>query len=94
MGMVREQACHGALTPKKKRSGGGAHQLGDLRLLEDGGERRGALGSDPVPSETASEERSENSGIASAPTGADRKGGRFERREAGALERYERGCRG
>ena len=59
MGMVREQACHGALTPKKKRSGGGAHQLGDLRLLEDGGERRGALGSYAAVVETASEGQGE-----------------------------------
>ena len=35
--------------------GGGALQLGDLRLLEAGSERSGALGSDVVASETASE---------------------------------------
>jgi hypothetical protein len=35
--------------------GGGAPQVGDLRLLEDGGERGGALFSDLVVSETASE---------------------------------------
>ena len=33
--------------------GGGARQLGDLRLLEDGGERGGALVSDVVALETA-----------------------------------------
>jgi len=38
--------------------GGGAHQLGDLRLLEDGGERGGALNSDRVASETVSEGQS------------------------------------
>ena len=38
---------------KKKRSGGGAHKLGDLRLLEDGGERGGALGSNVVAGEAA-----------------------------------------
>jgi hypothetical protein len=32
--------------------GGGAPQVGDLRLLEDGGERGGALVSDLVVSET------------------------------------------
>jgi len=34
----------------------GALQIGDLRLLEDGGERGGALGPDVVASETVSEE--------------------------------------
>jgi len=43
------------LTQKQTLWGGGAHQLGDLRLLEDGGEREGALNSDLVVSETASE---------------------------------------
>ena len=35
-----------------KRSGGGALELGDLRLLEDGSERESALGSDSVALET------------------------------------------
>ena len=35
--------------------GGGLLQFGDLRLLEAGGERVGALGSDAVVMETASE---------------------------------------
>ena len=35
--------------------GGGALQVGDLRLLEDGGERGGALGPDVVVVETADE---------------------------------------
>ena len=35
--------------------GGGALQLGDLRILENGGERGGALVSDAVVSQTASE---------------------------------------
>jgi hypothetical protein len=43
------------LTQKQTLWGGGAPQLGDLRLLEDGGERGGALVSDLVASETASE---------------------------------------
>ena len=38
--------------------GGGAHQLGDLCLLEDGGEHGGALMSDLVKAETANEEQS------------------------------------
>ena len=45
----------GADTRANTASGGGAPQVGDLRLLEDGGERGGALGSDAVASETASE---------------------------------------
>ena len=41
---------------KQKRTlwGGGALQLLDLRLLEDGGERGGALGSDIVGRDAAS----------------------------------------
>ena len=38
---------------KRTRSGGGALQGGDLRLLEDGGERGGTLVSDVVGRETA-----------------------------------------
>ena len=40
---------------KANISGGGAPQLGDLRLLEHGGERGGALSSDVVAFETVSE---------------------------------------
>ena len=40
---------------KANTQGCGALEMGDLRLLEDGGERRGALVSDDVASETASE---------------------------------------
>jgi hypothetical protein len=47
--------CQRALTLEQKHVGGGAPQVGDLRLLEDGGERGGALVSDVVGSETASE---------------------------------------
>ena len=36
----------------KATSGRGAPQLGDLRLLQDRGERGGALDSDVVPVET------------------------------------------
>jgi hypothetical protein len=42
-----------ALTQKQPLWGGGAPQVGDLRLLEDGGERGGALVSDLVIYETA-----------------------------------------
>jgi hypothetical protein len=52
VGMVREYACQWALTLEQKHLGGGAPQVGDLRLLQDGGERGGALVSDLVVSET------------------------------------------
>ena len=42
------------LTRKRTLWGGGALEVGDLCLLEDGSERSGALGSDSVGSETAS----------------------------------------
>ena len=45
---------------KVNTRGGGALQMGDLRLLEDGSERGGALVSDVVAVETAGEERSED----------------------------------
>ena len=51
---------------KCEHSGDGALQIGDMRLLEDGGERSGALSSDEIASETASEEQSrdgERSGV-------------------------------
>ena len=46
-----------ALTQKANARGGSALQVRDLRLLEDGGERRGALVSDVILSETVSEGR-------------------------------------
>ena len=39
----------------KRFGGGGALQIGDHRLVEDGGQRSGALGSDVTACETASE---------------------------------------
>ena len=51
-GLIR--TCQWALT-RKPLWGGGAHEVGDPRLLEDGGECNGAPGSDVVASETASE---------------------------------------
>ena len=50
--------CQWALTNANK--GGGALQVGDLRLLEDGSERGGALVSDVVVTETAGELRSKD----------------------------------
>ena len=55
VGAVRDQACQWALTQKRTRSSGGALQGGDLRLLEDGGERGGTLVSDMVVRDAASE---------------------------------------
>ena len=51
-GMVGEQACQWALTQTRTPCGGGAREVGDPRLLEDGGERGGALDSDLVFPET------------------------------------------
>ena len=52
--IVREQACLSAGADRKgKLWRGGAPQGGDLRLLEDGSERGGALGSDLVVADTA-----------------------------------------
>ena len=54
-GMMGEQACQRALTRKRTLGGGGALEVSDLRILEDGGECSGTLLSDVVGSETASE---------------------------------------
>ena len=45
----------GADTKANTPGAGGALELGDLRLLQDGGECSGALGSDVIAEETASE---------------------------------------
>ena len=45
----------GVDTKANTSRGGGALEVGDLRLLEDGSERNGALGSDAVVQETARE---------------------------------------
>ena len=50
---MREKACQWALTPKQTLRGGGALEVGDLRLLEDSSERGGALDSDGIVPETA-----------------------------------------
>ena len=49
----------GADTNANSLGGGGALQGGDLRLLEDGGERGDALVSDVVETETANKGQSE-----------------------------------
>ena len=54
---------------KANTGGGGALQLLDLRLLEDGVERRGALDSDVVAVEPAGEERSEDGEISALSRG-------------------------
>jgi len=43
-----------ALTRKQTLGGGGALEIDDLRLVEDGSKRSGALSSDVVEAETAS----------------------------------------
>ena len=53
VGRTREQACQRALTQKRTLRGGGALEIGDLRLLENSSECGGALGPDVVPIETA-----------------------------------------
>ena len=66
---------------KENTRGGSALELGDLRLLEDGGERGGALGPDLVVPETADEGRSgDGERVASMSTGADSKANTWERR--------------
>ena len=49
------EKCQWALTRKQHFGCGGALEVGDLRLLEDGSERSDALVSNVVLSETASE---------------------------------------
>ena len=55
------EECQRALTRKQTLlGGGGALEVGNLRLLEDGGERGGDLGPDEVACETASERQDGN----------------------------------
>ena len=58
---------------KANFGGGGALEVGDLRLVEDGSQRSGALGSDVVASETASEGQDGNSERVGVSMGADTK---------------------
>ena len=78
--MVGEQACQRALTEKRTLRGGGALELLDLRLFEDGGERGGALGSNAVFRDTASDGQNGNSERVGVSMGADRKANTWERR--------------
>ena len=62
-GILSRQACHGVDEEGEEGGrtigrfdGGGAPKVSDLRLLEDGSERGGALDSDLVTTETVSEE--------------------------------------
>ena len=65
--------CQRVLTQRRTLWGGGALEVGDLCLLEDGGKRGGALGSDVVASETASEEWDGDGERVGVSTGADTK---------------------
>jgi len=56
-----------------KEKGGGALELLDLRLFEDGGERGSALGSDVVARNTASEGQDGNCERVGVSMGADTK---------------------
>jgi hypothetical protein len=59
---------------KANTQGGSALEMGYHRLLEDGSERGGALGSDVVVEETADEGRSgDDERVASVSMGVDRK---------------------
>ena len=50
---VRDQACQWGADTKANTRGGGALELGDSRLFEDGSERGGAIVSDLVDADTA-----------------------------------------
>ena len=79
---MREQACQRALTRNRTLWGGGALQIGDLCRVEDGSKCSGALGSDLVKIETASEGQSRELREGVSP-GVDRKANTLGR---GALE--------
>ena len=68
-----KEACQRALTLKQTLWGGGALELSDPRLLEDGGERGDALGSDVVAPNTASEGQDGNDERVGVSMGADTK---------------------
>ena len=69
--------------------GGGAPQLGDLHLLEDGGERGGTLVSDMVVPQTVSEEQSGDGEEAGVSMGVDKKANTIG--PGGLPERLQRG---
>ena len=72
-GSERAGACQRALTQNQTLWGGGALEVGDLRLVEDGSERSDALASDVVASETASEGQDGNSERVGVSMGTDAK---------------------
>ena len=73
MDKVRAQVCQGALTERRTPSGGGALEVGDHRLLEDGSEYGGALCSNVVAPNTASEGQDGNGERVRVSMGADTK---------------------
>ena len=75
------------LTQKRTLSGGSALQLLDLRLLEDGGERGGALGSDAVVRDAASNGRDGNGDRVGMPMGNDVKANARARQRTSATSR-------
>ena len=77
---AQERRCQRALTQKQTLWGGGALEVGDLRLVEDGSQRSGTLGSDVVASETASEGQNGNGECVGVSMGADTKANTLGRR--------------
>ena len=69
----------GGTDTKCEHSGGGALQVGDLRLLENGSERGGAPVSDVVTGETASEGWGGDGERVGVSMGIDRKANTFGR---------------
>ena len=69
-----------ALTRKRTLLGGGTLELLDLRLFEDGGECGGALGSDVVVLNTASEGQEGNGKRVGVSMGVDTKANTTGRR--------------
>ena len=63
---------------KANTRGGGALELGDSRLFEDGSERGGALVSDVVAAETAGEGQDGTGERVGVSMGADRKANALE----------------
>ena len=80
------------LTQKRTLSGGSALQLLDLRLLEDGGERGGALGSDAVVRDAASNGRDGNGDRVGMPMGNDVKANARARQRTSATSRSSPGA--
>ena len=77
---VGAEPCQWALTQKRTLWGGGALQLLDLRLLEDGGECASALVSNVVGRNTASEGQDGNGERVGVSMGADTKANALGRR--------------